>query len=131
MQELDADQAGRLAERIATDDAFRPDPDDPGPARWWEALAFDPVGASVTYQGENRSAEALSRADPELARYAAALLKNKLDPADVNNRALAMIFTDPEKIEEPKALLAGLEGKSNSEANLAVIDLAPVVAIDE
>jgi hypothetical protein len=132
MQELDSNTRDRLFEKMnPTDEAFPPNPPDPEP--WWKELEFDSEGSQLEYQGERWTAEELATADPALARFAAELLKDETKPADVNNRACALVYADATKLEEPRKLWEDIPGKSKADANLKVlkkVEPAPAVAAD-
>ena len=114
MRELDADDRDALMERLdvgVPGPAGVPPVTDPGD-RWWEELKFDPAGVDLDYQGEKWRPEQLASADPGLARYAAALLKDRPEPANINNRACALVYADQKDLAEPLRLLESIKAKS-------------------
>lgn len=119
MQELDADARDRLMERLDVDQA--PPVIAPDGSPWWEQLKFDPEGIAIEYQGESWRPEELCAADPGLASYAAAVLSDHKNPADINNRACALVFAEPSDLAEPTKLLEGISGKSLADDNLKLI----------
>jgi hypothetical protein len=132
MQELDSNTRDHLFEKmISTDEAFPPNQPDPEP--WWKELEFDSEGSRLEYQGESWTAEELATADPALAKYAADMLKDQGKPADVNNRACALVYAESTKLQEPRKLWESIPGRSKADANLKVLEraeAAPTVAAD-
>ena len=98
------------------------DPHPEPPSDWWVALTFDPKGDTVPNGGKQWSANDLARSGRAWAQIAADLLAAKTGDPNVNNRACALVFADPDDLATPADLLGPIAATSLiAAANLAIL----------
>jgi hypothetical protein len=114
-------QADVQDEAVAGGEPFPPVEIDTTVTDWRDSLIFDPAGDTVTDDGKERLVVTFAKSGRSWARLAADALEGKTSAANINNRALALVYADPDDLDTPAHLLQTIESNATAAANLAIL----------
>lgn len=90
-------------------------------ADWRDSLIFNPSGDTITDDGKEHPVVAFAKSGRSWARLAADALEGRTDTANINNRALALVYADPDDLDRPARLLQAISSDATAAANLAIL----------